>query len=119
VLKSTISKHQDPASPSIAPATSGSRASRRMAAAIGREVRRRRLASGYTQAELGRPLTRAYVSAIELGYVTPSLATLAYLVARLGVPLHEFFKGVNPEWTAEYHDGHELPPDAAPPRRRR
>jgi transcriptional regulator with XRE-family HTH domain len=105
VAESSIAKHSEP-----------TRASR-LAAAVGREVRRRRLASGLTQAELGHPLTRGYVSAVELGLATPSLVTLAHLVDRLGISLDEFFREVKPHSTSRYDASHGSPEDGPPTRR--
>lgn len=43
-----------------------------------------------TQAELGDPrFTRAMVSAVELGTVTPSLVALAHFAAKLKTPMKE------------------------------
>lgn len=63
--------------------------------ALGAEIRRRRVARGLTQAELARPLTRAYVCAVERGHATPSLATLLHFSRRLGVPIGELLAGVH------------------------
>ena len=54
------------------------------ARALGAEVRRQRRQRGLTQAELGAPLTRSYVSAVELGRTVPSVPALAHMAARLG-----------------------------------
>jgi transcriptional regulator with XRE-family HTH domain len=55
--------------------------------ALGAEIRRLRRARGLTQAELAAPLTRAYVSSVEHGRVTPSLASLILFARRLEVPI--------------------------------
>jgi transcriptional regulator with XRE-family HTH domain len=47
-----------------------------------------------SQQELGFPLTRAYVSAVECGRVVPSLPALQHMADRLGVPLSDFFDAV-------------------------
>jgi transcriptional regulator with XRE-family HTH domain len=65
---STITKHRLDAAPGL-----------------GREIRRRRRGRGLTQSELGWPLTRAFVSAVEHGRCLPSLAALALFAERLGV----------------------------------
>lgn len=67
---------------------------------LGGEVRRRRLARGLTQAELGAPLTKAYVSAVEQGRAVPSLPALRHLALRLGVSLADFFACVDGESSA-------------------
>lgn len=61
---------------------------------IGAELRRRRQAKGWTQAQLGDPLTKGFVSAVELGHVVPSLPALALMANRLGVTLAELFESV-------------------------
>jgi transcriptional regulator with XRE-family HTH domain len=54
------------------------------ARALGAEVRRLRRQRGMTQAQLGAPLTRSYVSAVERGRIVPSVPALAHMAARLG-----------------------------------
>lgn len=61
---------------------------------VGRELRRRRIALGISQAALGTPLSRAYVSAVETGRVVPSLPALEHMVSRLGGSLSDFFAAV-------------------------
>jgi transcriptional regulator with XRE-family HTH domain len=70
--------------------------------AIGQELRRQRKAKGLTQASLGAPLTRAFVSAVERGLTLPSIPALALLADRLEVPLETFFSGVNKQMTVVY-----------------
>jgi transcriptional regulator with XRE-family HTH domain len=94
VLKSTIAKHRD----------HGGRSP--LARGIGRELRRRRVAAGLTQTDVGRPMTRGYVSAVELGRTVPSIPALALLLGRLGVPLDDFFEGVQQEMTVSYNPPH-------------
>ncbi|MEI7743009.1 MAG: helix-turn-helix transcriptional regulator [Chloroflexota bacterium] len=74
---------------------------RSSAAEIGRRVRRHRLAAGLTQAELGDPYTRAYVSAVEHGRCAPSLKVLWLFAARLEVEVGDLVDGVNPFVTPE------------------
>jgi transcriptional regulator with XRE-family HTH domain len=62
---------------------------------LGLEVRTRRRAAGLTQAELGRPLTRAFVAQVEAGLVLPSLPTFVVLAERLGITPEELFRVVN------------------------
>ncbi|HET7769297.1 MAG TPA: helix-turn-helix transcriptional regulator [Chloroflexota bacterium] len=52
-------------------------------------MRRLREQRGLSQEELGRPMTRAAVSKIELGLATPSLHALALFARRLGVSVRE------------------------------
>jgi transcriptional regulator with XRE-family HTH domain len=56
-----------------------------LAHALGRRIRAVREAREMSQAELGRPLTRAYVSQVESGRTLPSLTALLHLASRLGV----------------------------------
>lgn len=86
--------------------------------AIGHELRRRRRARGLTQASLGAPLTRGFISAVERGRAVPSLAALVLLADRLETPLSEFFSGVNAEMTVLYNRADEHRADAPPGRGR-
>ena len=56
---------------------------------LGAEIRRRRVATGLSQRALGMPMTRAYVSAVELGHICPSLPSLVLFARRLGVPVSQ------------------------------
>jgi transcriptional regulator with XRE-family HTH domain len=56
-----------------------------LALEIGRLIRLERVARGMSQAEVGRPLTRAYVSQVESGRTLPSIPALFHLADRLGV----------------------------------
>jgi transcriptional regulator with XRE-family HTH domain len=90
-----------------------------LAVAIGRELHRLRRAKGLTQASLGSPLTRGFVSAVERGHTVPSIAALALLTDRLDARLDEFFQGVNAQMTKVYTPAHERHhPDPTPRRRR-
>jgi transcriptional regulator with XRE-family HTH domain len=60
-----------------------------------------------TQASLGAPMTRAFVSSVERGRTVPSLPALALLVDRLNLSLSEFFLGVQSHMTAAYTSAHE------------
>jgi transcriptional regulator with XRE-family HTH domain len=88
-----------------------------LSVAIGRELRRQRRAKGLTQASLGSPLTRGFVSAVERGRTVPSIAALALLADRLDVPLDAFFWAVKLDMTVVYSSHDERRPD--PPSRRR
>jgi transcriptional regulator with XRE-family HTH domain len=59
------------------------------------ELRDRRRGSGLTQEALGAPLTKGFVSAVERGRIVPSLSALRLMTDRLGIPLGEFFRGVD------------------------
>jgi hypothetical protein len=63
--------------------------------ALAAEIRARRLAQGFTQAELGNPLSGSYVSAVEAGRVVPSLPALLLMLERLGVSAPIFFEALN------------------------
>ena len=89
-----------------------------LALAIGLELRRRRLAAGLTQATLGEPFTRAFVSAIEHGLAIPSIPALALLTDRLATPLDDFFRGVNDQMTGVYSPAHGNGEDPTSRRRR-
>ena len=106
VRKSSIAKHQR--------AGAGSP----LSVAIGRELRRQRRARGLTQASLGAPLTRGFISAVERGKAVPSIPALALLADRLDVPLDVFFSGVKLDMTVLYNPDHERR-SHSPPRRRR
>jgi len=70
-----------------------------------------------TQSAVGGPLTKAFVSAVETGRATPSLAALRLMVSHLDATLSEFFAGVEQDLvdphlvdrhlTREYHASHE------------
>jgi transcriptional regulator with XRE-family HTH domain len=106
VRKSSIAKH------------SRAGAGSALSVAIGRELRRQRRARGLTQASLGSPLTRGFVSAVERGKTVPSIAALALLADRLDVPLDAFFSAVKLDMTVLYNPADEPHADAPPGRRR-
>lgn len=56
-----------------------------LAIELGRRIRAERQARGMSQAELGRPFTRAYVSQLESGQTLPSLPALLHIAEQLGV----------------------------------
>ena len=53
------------------------------ATALGREIRQRREALGLTQASAAGPLTRAFMSSVESGRLTPSLPSLLIIARQL------------------------------------
>jgi len=64
---------------------------RPLARKIGGRIRQARLRAGLTQAELAKGrYTAAYISALELGHAKPSMAALAFIAERMGVPVREF-----------------------------
>ncbi|HYY54825.1 MAG TPA: helix-turn-helix transcriptional regulator [Candidatus Dormibacteraeota bacterium] len=55
---------------------------------LGERIRTTRTAAHMSQTQLGAPhFTRAYVSAVELGKIRPSMRSLEFLAGRLGVPM--------------------------------
>src|SRR5260221_355193 len=60
---------------------------------IGERIRKARLESGLSQAQVGAPhFTRAYVSAIELGKVRPAMKSLEFLADKLRKPASYFLE---------------------------
>jgi hypothetical protein len=55
-----------------------------------------------TQTQLGWPLTRGFVSAVEHGHCLPSLAALAHFADRLGVSPADLLDPVKHELAALY-----------------
>jgi transcriptional regulator with XRE-family HTH domain len=66
-------------------------------ATLGSRIRELRIRAGLTQAELGAPMTRSFVSAIEHGRAVPSLPALMLMSSRLNVPIGELLREL--EWT--------------------
>jgi transcriptional regulator with XRE-family HTH domain len=54
---------------------------------LGSRIRELRIRAGLTQTELGSPMTRSFVSAVEHGRAFPSLCALLLMSERLGVPV--------------------------------
>lgn len=69
---------------------------------LGLEIRRRRLALGLSQSDLGHPLTRGFVSAVETGQCVPSLSTLVLIADRLETTSGELLGSVNPHLARVY-----------------
>ncbi|TMG25865.1 MAG: helix-turn-helix transcriptional regulator [Chloroflexi bacterium] len=109
VRESTIAKHQ----------AAGGWSS--FAVGLGSELRRQRLGRGLSQAELGSPLTRAFVSSVEKGRIVPSLASLMLLTDRLGIRPGELLDGlrsIDPSvYDAEHAAGSAIPRRGRPPSR--
>jgi transcriptional regulator with XRE-family HTH domain len=64
---------------------------RPLARRIGARIRQARQRASLTQAELAKGrYTAAYISALELGHAKPSMAALAFIAERLGIPVREF-----------------------------
>lgn len=62
---------------------------------LGAAIRRRRVAMGMTQTELGSPFTRSFISAVELGHCMPSLAALVTIATRLETTPGELLAAVS------------------------
>lgn len=90
----------------------------RLAAAIGSELRRRRIEAGLSQAAVAAPFSRAFVCAVERGRAVPSIPALAVLLDHLGVEFHHFFASVQSDMTGVYTAPH-ADRQATTPRRRR
>lgn len=85
---STITKHQ-----------TGGEGSR-FARALGREIRTRRLALGLSQEATAHPLSRAFLSSVESGRLTPSLPSLLIIARRLNASAAAILKSVEQELEA-------------------
>src|SRR6266852_3963237 len=60
---------------------------------LGERLRKARTEAGLTQGQLGAPhFTRAYVSAVELGKIRPSVKSLEFIAAKLGKPTSYFME---------------------------
>ena len=79
---------------------------------LGRRVRDQRRRRGLTQSQLGRPLSRGYVSALESGLTLPSLGTLWLLSERLGVTVGELIDGATSSDTGSYTAVHDPSADS-------
>jgi|NGEPerStandDraft_6_1074524.scaffolds.fasta_scaffold46364_3 Helix-turn-helix. len=89
--------------------------------AIGERIRARRVASGLSQAALGSPRTRSFVSQVEHGQIAPSLASLFAFAARLGLDPAALIAGVKSDAPIGYTPthGHEATHPVPGPARRR
>lgn len=66
---------------------------------VGPRLRAARHKAGLTQRQLaGDRYTAAYISALEVGLVRPSWASLTYLSGRLGIPIHDLVREAQPGW---------------------
>lgn len=81
---------------------------------FGQLIRELRTARKLSQAELGRPLTRSYISLIENDRAVPSVRTLLAIAWRLDVDPAELLWAVNRDAHAEYNRGHGHDPDSGP-----
>ena len=89
---STITKHKA--------AGGGSAFSR----ALGDEIRRRRVALGLSQTNVGQPLSRAFMSSVESGRLTPSLPSLLMIARRLNSSAAAILASVDTQLEDRIHD---------------
>lgn len=80
---------------------------------LGQRIRLARVAQGLSQAALGEPFTRAYISLIEGGHTLPSLPVLLHLAERLGVD-PGWLLGSWPAGVPRYTGGHAHDPSRRP-----
>jgi hypothetical protein len=59
-----------------------------------------------SQRDVGDPLTRAFVSAVEHGHVVPSLPSLIHMAARMGTDASSVLGVVKTQSTGVYNAGH-------------
>jgi transcriptional regulator with XRE-family HTH domain len=85
---------------------------------LGSRIRELRIRAGLTQAELGSPMTRSFVSAIEHGRALPSLPALLLIAARLDLPVAQLLDQLEWTWRATYTSTHDRN-HPSPPRDRR
>ena len=83
------------------------------AASLGSRIRELRTKVGLTQTELGSPMTRSFVSAIEHGRTLPSLPALLLIAARLDVSVGKLVDQLEWTWRDTYtavNAGSDPPP---------
>lgn len=68
---------------------------------LGSAIRQRRERLGLSQQEIGYPLGKAFISLVENGHVSPSLASLVLISDRLHVPAWKLLKAVSEQMTKE------------------
>lgn len=70
---------------------------------LGATIRQHRERMGMSQREIGTPLSRAFISLVENGHVSPSLASLMLISARLDLPAWELLKAVSEQMAKELY----------------
>jgi DNA-binding XRE family transcriptional regulator len=75
------------------------------ALALGEAIRDRRRELGLSQEALARPLSKTFVSLLEHGRLSPSLASLILLCARLDVTPWDLLRDVNERTASMYTPG--------------
>lgn len=77
------------------------------AQALGGELRRRRQALGLSQSDVGQPLTRAFLSSVEVGRVLPSISSLVMIARRLNTTAATILASVDRQLEAEAGIGYD------------
>jgi transcriptional regulator with XRE-family HTH domain len=72
------------------------------ARALGSTIRQRRERLGLSQQDVGGPLSRAFISLVENGRVSPSLPSLVLISARLDLPPWKLLKTVSEKMAKEF-----------------
>jgi transcriptional regulator with XRE-family HTH domain len=72
---------------------------------LGGEIRRRRIALGLSQASVGRPLSRAFMSSVESGRLTPSLPSFLMIARRLNSTGADILASVESQLEGQISDG--------------
>lgn len=79
----------------------------RFARTLGREIRTRRLALGLSQATVAHPLSRAFMSSVESGRLTPSLPSFLIIARQLNVSAGTILKSVEQQLEARDDHAHK------------
>ncbi len=77
-----------------------------MARELGARIRSARRARNLTQGQLGDPLTKGYVSAVERGRTLPSVGALLLLADHLEIGVEELLRDVKERSTVGYTAAH-------------
>jgi transcriptional regulator with XRE-family HTH domain len=72
---------------------------------LGGEIRHRRIALGLSQTSVGRPFSRAFMSSVETGRVTPSLPSLLMIATRLNSTAADILASVERQMEGPGSDG--------------
>jgi transcriptional regulator with XRE-family HTH domain len=75
------------------------------ASVLGHEIRDRRVALGLSQAAAAWPLSRAFLSSVESGRMTPSLSSLLIIARQLNASAATILASVESQLEARNHDG--------------
>ena len=72
---------------------------------LGTEIRTRRVALGLTQSAAARPLSRAFMSSVESGRLTPSLSSLLIIARQLNASAATILASVETQLEGREDDG--------------